>query len=59
MLIDSLNSLRDRLYLEWVDLQVLGRIYIAQEGINAQLSVSEFNLKKFRTHNFLGNELWI
>ena len=33
--------LRDKLYLEWKDLCVLGRIYIANEGINAQLSVPE------------------
>ncbi|MBE50446.1 MAG: hypothetical protein CMP51_02015 [Flavobacteriales bacterium] len=48
VLIDSLPSLRDQLYSEWLDLQILGRIYIAQEGINAQLSIPDFNLEKFR-----------
>lgn len=30
---------RDHLFLAWNPLQVLGRIYVAHEGINAQLSV--------------------
>ena len=30
---------RDHLFLEWNPLEVLGRIYVAHEGINAQLSV--------------------
>ncbi|CAI8165354.1 MAG: Thiosulfate sulfurtransferase GlpE [Polaribacter sp. SA4-10] len=31
--------LRDKLFLEWNELDVLGRIYVSYEGINAQLSV--------------------
>ncbi len=46
--LSKLESLRDEMYNEWIDLQVLGRVYIASEGINAQISVPEFNLKKFR-----------
>lgn len=34
-------SLRDQLYGELLDLCVLGRIYLADEGINAQVSVPE------------------
>ena len=30
---------RDHLFLAWNDMEVLGRIYVAHEGINAQLSV--------------------
>ena len=30
---------RDHLFLTWNALEVLGRIYVAHEGINAQLSV--------------------
>ncbi|MFT5750544.1 MAG: UPF0176 protein [Flavobacteriales bacterium] len=37
---------RDHLFLAWNDMEVLGRIYIAHEGINAQLSVPA---KKFDT----------
>lgn len=39
---------RDELYKQWNDLGVLGRIYLAEEGINAQLSIPTENLKKFR-----------
>ena len=37
--IDNPNILRDELYKEWVELNVLGRVYIAEEGINAQISI--------------------
>ena len=33
--------MRDQLYQEWSELGILGRIYIAREGINAQISVPE------------------
>ena len=39
---------RDYLFLNWNEMGVLGRIYIASEGINAQLSVPEHNFQKFR-----------
>ena len=45
--IDNLSKLRDILYKEWRALEILGRIYIASEGINAQLSVPEHNWEKF------------
>ena len=38
---------RDELYIKWSALQILGRIYIASEGINAQLSVPEHNWENF------------
>ena len=37
--IDNPNALRDELYKEWIELNVLGRVYIAEEGINAQISI--------------------
>ena len=40
---------RDYLFLHWNTMGILGRIYIAHEGINAQLSLPAFKLKKFRT----------
>jgi UPF0176 protein len=43
---------RDSLYQALDELQVFGRIYVACEGINAQISVPEFNLDRFR--DFLG-----
>ena len=39
--IDNPNTLRDELYKEWIELNVLGRVYIAEEGINAQISIPE------------------
>ncbi len=37
--IDDPTSLRNELYIEWESLGVLGRVYLAREGINAQVSV--------------------
>jgi UPF0176 protein len=37
--IDDPDALRGELMSDWVPLSVLGRIYVAHEGINAQLSV--------------------
>lgn len=48
--IDNLQQFRDELYKALNALKVFGRIYVAQEGINAQLSVPESNfegLKKY------------
>lgn len=44
------QKFRDDLYLKWNELGVLGRIYVADEGINAQLSVPTENLEAFREH---------
>ncbi|HXP51054.1 MAG TPA: rhodanese-related sulfurtransferase, partial [Bacteroidia bacterium] len=43
-------NLRNELYAYWQSLNVLGRIYVANEGINAQLSVPEHNFKAFEEH---------
>ncbi len=40
-------ELRDKLYREWNLMNCFGRIYIAMEGINAQMSVPEHYLNKF------------
>lgn len=47
--ISNPNELRDKLYQEWSDLGVFGRIYLAKEGINAQFNVPEKNFDKFKT----------
>jgi len=41
---------RDHLFLNWDKLEVLGRIYVAQEGINAQLSLPADRFNEFKTH---------
>ena len=42
------QSFRDELYKKFVDLKVFGRIYVAHEGINAQVSVPAGNYEMFR-----------
>ena len=41
---------RNHMFLAWDKLDVLGRIYIATEGINAQLSVPAENFNDFKEH---------
>ncbi len=41
-------ALRNELYAEWEALGVFGRIYLANEGVNAQLSVPTHNFEAFR-----------
>ena len=57
--IENPELLRDELYREWSTLQIFGRIYIASEGINAQLSCPENNWNLFvdtiRSRDFLNN----
>ena len=42
------NIFRNHLFVEWNKLNVLGRIYVAHEGINAQLSVHSNKLIEFK-----------
>ncbi len=57
--IKNTGLFRDHLYVNLFNLNVLGRIYVASEGINAQLSVPDNNHKNFieflRAINFLEN----
>ncbi|SVC90146.1 uncharacterized protein METZ01_LOCUS343000, partial [marine metagenome] len=41
------KSMRNNLYQEWLGLNILGRVYLAKEGINAQISVPEPNWNDF------------
>jgi UPF0176 protein len=51
----DVEDLRHALYRDWEALGVLGRIYVSQEGINAQVSVPTANLEAFRA-NLEGRE---
>ena len=51
--IENPQILRDYLFLNWNEMDVLGRIYVAYEGINAQLSVPAPRFDYFKT--FLDN----
>jgi UPF0176 protein len=48
--INNTEVLRNHLFLFWNSIDVLGRIYVAHEGINAQLSVPADNFEAFKTH---------
>ena len=45
---NNTEVLRNHLFLFWDSIDVLGRIYVAQEGINAQLSVPADNFEVFK-----------
>lgn len=45
--IEKPQSIRDELFRQWTDLNCFGRIYIAKEGINAQMSVPENSWNEF------------
>jgi UPF0176 protein len=42
------ERLRGVLFKGWEGLNVLGRVYLAKEGVNAQVSVPDFNLDAFK-----------
>lgn len=46
-ILDHPSEFRDQLYQDWAGLKCFGRIYIAREGINAQMSVPEYNFEAF------------
>lgn len=41
------QEFRDNIFRDWFPLDCFGRIYVAREGINAQMSVPEHHLDKF------------
>ena len=47
VIIEDPVALRKALFIKWDELKVKGRIYIAHEGINAQLSCPKPNWEKF------------
>jgi len=55
--IDDPKAFRDELYLNLDKLGVLGRIYVASEGINAQISVPSENFDAFKTYLYSINFL--
>jgi UPF0176 protein len=57
--IGNTSIFRNHMFINWNALDVLGRIYVAHEGINAQLSVPANNFDAFKVHldniSFLNN----
>ena len=48
--IKETQEFRDSLFVAWNELDVLGRTYIASEGINAQISVPAPKFNAFKSH---------
>ncbi|UMB53146.1 rhodanese-related sulfurtransferase [Lutibacter sp. A64] len=46
--IENPEILRNHLFIEWDKLEVLGRTYVSNEGINAQISVPSENLEALK-----------
>ena len=57
--IEDLEEVRNRLYHKLEDINVLGRIYLAEEGVNAQISIPKKSWNQFlaliNTYDFLKN----
>lgn len=47
VILENASELRDKLYKDLSSMNALGRIYLAYEGINAQMSVPEANYQNF------------
>jgi len=45
--IENPQEFRDELFRKWTEFNCFGRIYVAREGINAQMSVPEHHLEDF------------
>lgn len=46
--IENPQVFRDQLYLRWMAYEVVGRVYIAEEGINAQIALPSIHFENFR-----------
>ena len=44
------QAFRNQLYLSWKKLDIVGRTYVAKEGINAQISLPAKKIEAFRAH---------
>src|SRR5690606_31769384 len=50
------QAFRDQLYLEFSALNIFGRVYIATEGINAQISVPRSHFELFKQQLYATSE---
>ena len=48
--IENPSKFRDELYAAWNQWQVYGRVYVAKEGINAQISLPKEHFEAFKIH---------
>ena len=47
--IENPQEFRDQLYLNWINHEVVGRVYVANEGINAQIALPSERFEGFKT----------
>jgi len=52
VILSNPEELRNQLFKSWQELGILGRIYLAKEGINAQMSLPEENWETFKENLF-------
>jgi len=57
VILENPGETRDALYLAWSELGCFGRVYVAREGINAQMSIPEHQMDDFLTD--LNNRTWL
>ncbi len=50
VIIRNARELRNELFVNWNKLNVLGRVYLAEEGINAQISIPKYLFSSFKRH---------
>ena len=48
VIIENPDDFRNEVYEKFESLGILGRVYVANEGINAQISVPEHNFNSFK-----------
>jgi len=53
--LQNIEALRDQFYISWNKLEILGRVYISKEGINAQISIPEHNIETFKKTLYLND----
>ncbi len=46
--IENPSDFRDQLFLDWQQFEVVGRVYVANEGINAQIAMPSINFEGFK-----------
>jgi len=56
VIIDEPDLMCDELYRDWSGMGILGRVYIACEGINAQINIPEHNVDAFKKQLYARTE---
>jgi UPF0176 protein len=56
VILNDPQQVRDRLFAQWHALNCFGRIYVAYEGINAQMSIPEHHFEQFKAELYAWSE---